>query len=327
MKKIITLILLLSTTPIFAQSDLKNEFKNHITTLASPEYLGRKPQTKGDTLAVEYIATQLSKIDGVELLGDGGLQIVIDSIRSREMIKPKKKSDKPQYITTRKELRTFNVVAKISAQKEQNPENKSIIIGAHYDHVGASKNRDGEDVMIVGADDNASGVALVIEYARHLAKTRDSLKRDVILVFFGAEEYGLIGSRYYAKNPLHPISNSTAMINFDMAGRMNKNRGITIRGIGSAVEAPVVLSSIENPDNLDLIWEFTPTGPTDYTSFYRVGIPAFSFSTRQHPDYHTERDTEDKINYDGMVMLFNYTKFLVNSLAYSPTTLTYIPTK
>lgn len=326
MKKLITLLLFLSSTQLFAQSELKKEFKNHITTLSSVEYMGRKPQTKGDTLAVKYIIDHLSKIEGVALLGDNGLQVVQDSVSHYERIKPAKEGEKASYKVTKKEMITFNVVARINAPKDKNRDKKSIIIGAHYDHVGPTKNKDGKEVMVVGADDNASGVATLIEYAREVARTRNNLKRDVIFVFFGAEEYGLVGSNYYAKNPLHNIKNSVAMVNFDMTGRM-RNKGITVRGIASAVEAPVLLSSIKNPDKLDLIWEFNPTGPTDYASFYKVGVPAFSFSTRQHPDYHTERDTEEKINYEGMEMLFNYVKDLIHTLAYNDTKLTYVPKK
>ncbi|MEG1935295.1 MAG: M20/M25/M40 family metallo-hydrolase [Rikenellaceae bacterium] len=300
MNKLITLIFFLSSTNIFAQTELINNFNKHITTLASTEYGGRKPHTKGDTLSVNYITDQLSKIDGIQLLGSGGLQIVKE----------------------KKEEITFNVVARIDAPKEMNPDGKSIVIGAHYDHLGAAKNGAGQDIFKVGADDNASGVAFVIEYARYISTMRDNLKRDVIFILFGAEEYGLVGSRYYATHPLHKLKKSVAMVNFDMTGRM-RNKGITIRGLGSSDEAPVMFASLQNKDKLNMIWEFEPAGPTDYASFYKAGIPAFSFSTRMHSDYHTERDTPDKINYTGMEMLFRYAKELVDNLIFTGTNLTY----
>ncbi|MFI3322108.1 MAG: M28 family peptidase [Rikenellaceae bacterium] len=325
MKKQLTLLLLLLSTATFAQNTLKSNFEKHVSTLSSVEFEGRFPQTKGDTLAVNYIVGELKKIPHVELMGNEGLQVFADSARRVIFTNPKKKlkeGEKPEYRVEKYPIKTFNVVSRINALPENNPNGESIIIGAHYDHMGIKPNREGKVVLFAGADDNASGTAFVIEYAREISKIRDLLKRDVIFVCFGAEEQGLLGSKYYAQNPLHDQSKSTLMVNFDMTGRMIK-KGITVRGLGCAVEAPQLIASLPNKDELDLIWEFRTSGPTDYGSFYLEGVPAFSFSTRLHPDYHTERDTMEIINLDGMVMLFDYVKTLVNRFALEDAHLTY----
>lgn len=324
-KRALLMLLLAASSSAFAQDNLKNNFESHVSTLSSVEFEGRAPRTKGDTLTVNYLVSELKKINNVELLGQDGLQIVVDSAKRRIPIgdpSKLKKGEKPQFEIEKYLLETFNVVSCVRALPENNPNGEAIVIGAHYDHFGYKKNKEGEVVLFPGADDNASGTAFVIEYAREIAKIQDQLKRDVIFVNFGAEELGLYGSRYYAQHPLHPIDKTVAMVNFDMTGHM-VNKGITIRGLGSAADAPQLLASLPNKDNLDLIWEFRAKGPTDYASFYNEGVVAFSFSTRLHDDYHTERDTMDIINLDGMVMLFDYAGNLIKRLATECITLTY----
>ncbi len=220
---------------------------------------------------------------------------------------------------------TFNVVAKISATKANNPTGEAILIGAHYDHMGWGEYF-GKQAIYYGADDNASGTAGIMELTRMLSQSREFLKRDIIVVLFGAEERGLKGSKYYAENPLEPLANVKAMVNIDMMGRMN-GKGMTIRGIGSAYEAVSLFSTLPNNEMLDMIWEFRGSGPTDYTPFYGKGIPSFSFGTRDHADYHTPGDRPDRINYEGMVMVYDYIENLLNRLAFEPLNLTFKKTE
>ncbi len=325
-KRVLLMLLLAASSVVYAQSDLKSNFERHVSTLSSVEFEGRAPKTKGDTLAVNYLVNELRNIKNVELLGDEGLHVVVDSARRRVPVgdpKRLKKGEKPQFNIEKYLLETFNVVACVRALPENNPDGEAIVIGAHYDHFGYKMNKEGKVVLYPGADDNASGSAFVLEYAREISEIQAQLKRDVIFVLFGAEELGLYGSRFYAQHPLHPIEKTVAMFNFDMTGHMVK-KGITIRGLGSAVEAPQLFASLPNKDNLDLIWEFKAKGPTDYTSFYNEGVVAFSFSTRLHDDYHTERDTMELINLDGMVMLFDYVQNVINRFATEKLTMTYI---
>ena len=323
-KHLLLTILILTTSFSNAQdNELKSQFKKHITTLAADELQGRVPQTKGDTLAVQYIISELKTIEGLELMGNEGLQeFTFESTRKRTLYTPKGKNKFTEKQILPGSLSTFNTVARIDAPDDNNPNNEAIIIGAHYDHMGYQKNKKGDIVLVRGADDNASGVAFVIEYAREIAKIKQQLKRDVIFICFGAEEIGLQGSQYYAKNPIDTTSKIITMINFDMTGRMVK-KGITMRGLSSCTEAPAIFSTLANTAELDLIWEFRAKGPTDYRSFYEQGIPSFSFSTRIHRDFHTEHDTVSKINYEGMEMLFRYAQNAIYRFALERTTLTY----
>ena len=308
MRKFILFISLgLFAPQLFSQS-LQERYRKHIEYLASDEMQGRAAATWYDTLAVTYIQSELASIDGVTLLGDNGIQTV--PYRARIS-----RAD-----TTRISKTTFNVVGFIEAS---NPiyRNRTVVVGAHYDHLGV---RLVDSVMQVfnGADDNASGTAFVIEFAREIANQKDRLMANVIVVLFGGEEAGLIGSRFYANNPLKPIEEVRGMINFDMVGRMTAN-GITVRGLGSAKEALELFGNFKNPDKIDLIFEMRGNGPTDYSSFYAKGIPAFSFSTRQHPDYHRHTDTMEKINYEGMEIAHHYVWQLIEILAFSKREVTF----
>ena len=306
-KPILILALWLCVAPLFSQT-LSERYQKHIEYLAGDHLQGRAAATRGDTLAVEYIVSQLSAIDGVTLLGDGGIQVVPYRMRIS-------RTD-----TTRIPKTTFNVVGLIEAQNPQY-RHRTVVMGAHYDHLGM---RMVDSVLQVfnGADDNASGTAFIIESARELAKRRSNLKANVIVILFGGEEAGLIGSRYYANNPLRPLGEVKAMLNFDMVGRMAAN-GITVRGLGSAKEALELFGGFKNPDKIDLIFEMRGNGPTDYSSFYGKGIPSFSYSTRQHNDYHRPTDTPEKINYTGMVVAHDYIWQMVEVLAFSEREVTY----
>jgi Zn-dependent M28 family amino/carboxypeptidase len=306
-KTILVLALWLYVAPLFSQT-LRERYQKHIEYLASDDLQGRAAGTQGDTLAVAYIVSQLSAIDGLTLLGNQGKQVV--PYRARIS-----RAD-----TTRIPKTTFNVVGLIEAQDPQY-RNRTVVMGAHYDHLGV---RMVDSVLQVfnGADDNASGIAFIIESARELAKQRNNLKANVIVILFGGEEAGLVGSRYYANNSLKPLEEVKAMLNFDMVGRMTAN-GITVRGLGSAQEALELFGSFKNPDKIDLIFEMRGNGPTDYSSFYGKGIPAFSYSTRQHNDYHRHTDTAEKINYDGMEIAKNYIWQMVEVLAFSDRKVTF----
>jgi Predicted aminopeptidases len=303
MKKFILItILSFISVQIFSQT-LEERYREHIGYLTSDKLQGRAASTLGDTLSVEYIQGVLSKMEGVTLLGDNGIQVVPYTYR-------RSRAD-----TTRISATTFNVVAFIEAT-DPTSRKQTVILGAHYDHLGM---RMVNDTLRIhpGADDNASGVAFMLENAREIAAQRDRLKTNVVIVFFGAEERGTIGSRYYADNPLKPIEEVKAMLNVDMFGRFRN--GLTMRGLGTAHEAMQILGRFKNPDKIDIIYEVRGNGPTDYAAFYRKGIPAFSFSTRQHDDYHTWRDTYDKVNFPGMVTAHDYVWQLIEVLAFTNT--------
>jgi aminopeptidase YwaD len=200
---------------------------------------------------------------------------------------------------------TQNVVARLEA-KNPNKVDEYIVIGGHYDHLGmggkGTSSRMPDTVAVHnGADDNASGVAALIEVAQKLKSMEDSLKRDVLFIAFGAEEMGLLGSKFFAENPLLDLEKVSVMINMDMIGRVDSNDNkFLIGGTGTSEEIqPILDKALENS-------KFVPTfskegfGPSDHTSFYDKEIPVVYFFARTHDDYHTPNDDIEFLNFDGI---------------------------
>ncbi len=180
-----------------------------------------------------------------------------------------------------------------------------ILIGGHYDHLGmggpTTGSRVPDEVAIHnGADDNASGVASVIEIAEKLAANRKSLKRSVIVMAFTGEEMGLLGSKYFTANPLVDLDRIVAAVNVDMVGRLKPSNELMVGGTGTAVETEDLLNDLVEGTVFKLAMSRNGLGPSDHASFYIEEIPVFFFSTGAHEDYHTPRDDIDKINFEGL---------------------------
>ena len=222
----------------------------------------------------------------------------------------------------REQTKTNNVVVRIAAPEALNPDAECIVIGAHHDHMGQRIIKE-DTVYLLGADDNASGIATLIEMARYFASQRDRLQKDIVLVAFGAEERGLVGSRFFAENPLVPFESIKGMFNFDMTGRMQA-KTLHIRGIGTFAEAFPTLAAAPNREQLNLNLIMSGTEPTDYASFYRKGIPTLSFSSGRHPDFHSHRDLEEKINYPGMLMIYEFVVPVISRFTLEPGRMTFI---
>ncbi len=432
MKRTVFLLILLGSLFCSIRTPAQ-DFKSHIDFLASEACAGRVTQTKGDTLAVNYIVDQLKAIDGVTLLGKNGTQdfafngaratladstqlsvnkskmhygkeyvvlpvsnsgtytgetvylgaldaekikdmdlkgkmvlldqkvtdgrpfmrilyqataleevgatgiiFISDTVNARYSTSRAMAGSRAVYLNVNKALgerlkkgatvkvctivRTTtegqrigrNIVAKIAANPALNPNGECIVIGGHYDHMGIRNTEQGNQ-MYPGADDNASGIATVIELARYVSTLRPVLKKDVYFVAFGCEESGLIGSFYYAEHPLEPLDNARAMLNFDMVGRMSDYQ-LDIEAFNSWDLWPNFLSQLPNKDRLNLIWLNRSPGGTDYAGFTARGIPALSFCTGLHPDYHKPTDTPDKINYQGLKAVYDYVTNIVDRL-------------
>lgn len=189
---------------------------------------------------------------------------------------------------------------------------ETIIIGAHYDHLGrggwGSLASGVNDEVHNGADDNASGTAVLIEAARQLAASTQSRRRRVVFIGFAAEELGLYGSKRYIQDPLVPLSDTVAMLNLDMVGRL-RDRQLTMYGTGTAVEWPNWLSRLSANHDLSLHMEPSGFGPSDHAPFYEQGIPVLHFFTGFHPEYHRPTDDADLLNIEGMRQI---TDLLVN---------------
>ena len=187
-----------------------------------------------------------------------------------------------------------------------------IIVGAHFDHLGLGGRRSGSldpDTLIIhnGADDNASGTAGVLELSHRLMSNRNLLKRSVLVVCFDAEEKGLLGSKYYAENPVRNISNTAMMVNMDMIGRLNDNP-VILGGVGSSDIFEKIIADARKNHTLDI--ETNMGGVefrrSDHASFYRENIPVLFFFTGAHQDYHKPTDDWDKIDYQGEKEVLNF---------------------
>lgn len=180
----------------------------------------------------------------------------------------------------------------------------SIIIGAHYDHLGLGEDgnsmlRDGSMGIHNGADDNASGTSALLELARSYATHKSFASYNILFIAFGAEELGLLGSRHFTEQPTINLSSVSFMINMDMIGRLNDStKRLTIGGYGTSPQWSTILAKT-NARQLSLNFDSSGTGPSDHTSFYRKNIPVLFFFTGLHTDYHKPSDDIEKINLRG----------------------------
>jgi hypothetical protein len=244
----------------------------------------------------------------------------------------------------RREAPAYNV-AGILEGSDPVLKNEVIVIGAHYDHLG----RGGEGSLAPregdihhGADDNASGVAGVLELARIFSAERARPKRTLVFVAFSGEEEGLLGSNYFVNHPVVPLSQTVAMINMDMIGRMKENK-LIIGGVGTAQQWRAWIADKNKPGGLNVflatassiitLKPFTLTlnedgyGPSDHSSFYAKQVPVLFFFTGTHDDYHKPTDTAEKINYEDETRVIFFIELLVHSVDDEPKRPTYTVAK
>jgi Zn-dependent M28 family amino/carboxypeptidase len=205
---------------------------------------------------------------------------------------------------------------------------ESIIIGAHYDHLGRGgegslAQREGE--IHHGADDNASGTAGVLELARIFSTQRPKLKRTLVFIAFSGEEEGLLGSNYYVNHPLMPLDKTVAMINMDMIGRM-KDRKLIVGGVGTAKEWRQLITTGAN-NAFELTMNEDGYGPSDHSSFYSKQIPVLFFWTGTHNDYHKPSDTFEKINYNDEARILSLVARIVRDVDTADPRLTFTTAK
>ena len=222
------------------------------------------------------------------------------------------------------EVKTYNLAGFIPG-KDKTLANEYIVIGAHYDHLGFGGPMSGSrmpDTSAVhyGADDNASGVAAVIELAEKMAKEKKN-KRSIIFATFGAEELGLIGSKAFVAQPPVALGNIGLMVNFDMVGRLDSAKHLTVGGVGTSIEARAIIDSL-NP-GFDLLISEDGYGPSDHASFYSENIPVLYFTSGVHEQYHTPFDTFNRINSDGEKDIIAYAEKIVSVAANRPHKFTY----
>lgn len=208
-----------------------------------------------------------------------------------------------------------------------------VIVGAHYDHLGyggPESMAPGSTEPHSGADDNASGVAAVLEIARELAVRRqaepDALGRDVVFIAFSGEETGLGGSGAYARRPTGGVSlggpgGAIAMVNLDMVGRLREH--LNVLGIESAAEWAAMVPELCHQLGLTCSLGGEAYGPSDHTSFYAAGVPVLYLFTGAHEDYHKPSDDAAKIHAAGGAQVARFAAAAVSRLAARPEPLTF----
>jgi len=225
----------------------------------------------------------------------------------------------------RKGLQTRNVIGVLEGAGPTAEE--TIVVGAHYDHLGHGGLASGSLAMFSrdihnGADDNASGTALVIELARRLAKRADPLPRRVVFMAFSGEEKGLLGSRHYVEHPLIPLDKTVMMINFDMVGRLNEKAELTVVGTGSTTGIEEIVDALGAAAGFKIKKVKGMTdgfGGSDHESFYLKNVPILFPFTGLHADYHRPTDDTERINFAGLARIADFGELLLLDLARRPT--------
>jgi hypothetical protein len=221
------------------------------------------------------------------------------------------------------EATVFNVGGLV---RGKNSGGRTIVIGAHYDHLGLGgpgSLAPDEEVPHNGADDNASGTSLLLELAHYFAMNADDMPVDVAFVAFTGEEMGLLGSSHYVSNSPQPLERVAAMLNFDMVGRLRDGK-LQIFGTETATEFSEILDAASKESNLNVSRVGDGYGPSDQTSFYARRVPVLHFFSGTHSEYHRPEDDWDLINVDGMSAIGDFAIDIVRRLATRPGMLTYV---
>ncbi len=213
--------------------------------------------------------------------------------------------------------RTSNVVAYIEGT-DSVLQHEVIVLGAHLDHLGMGGPGSGSmvpDTIAIhnGADDNASGSAALLELAQAFVAKANTLRRSFVFVFFSGEELGTLGSGYYVSAPFFPLSQTVAMINLDMVGRL-KDRTLNIGGSGTSPAWNSLLTKYNADSTFKLVLNPDGFGPSDHASFYGKDIPVLFFFTGVHDDYHKPSDDWDKLDYEGEEKITKYVYRIVSDI-------------
>ncbi len=276
--------------------------------LASDEMKGRASGSPEINRVAEYIAQQFREA-GLEPAGDGGSSFFQTWVENGQ---PDNKSIMK------------NIVGVIPGK---NPEwsSQSIVVGAHYDHLGTSISEGGRIDVFHGADDNASGVAVLIEVARVLGQTLTP-ERSVVFVSFDGEESARRGSQYYIRHmQRYPKEQIIGMLNIDTVGRLDKDR-LLVLGSGSAKEWEHIFQRAGYMTGLSIQLVPEELDASDQKSFQQAGVPAVQFFTGPHLDYHKPSDTAEKINADGLTKVASVTQEVIRYLSERKEALTVLTT-
>lgn len=290
---IVTFLIITLSLPA-QEAVLVNSLRKHVAILASDSLSGRAFGFPEKYKATEYITNQFSSA-GFDILSN-------DYVQSFQQFNG-------LYLGEGK-----NIVGLIEGS-DPVMKNEYIILGAHYDHMGW-RLENGEKVVFNGADDNASGVASIIEIGKILMARRGELKRSVIIAAFDAEEAGLIGSGMFLEYNENYQSKMRAMFSLDMVGMYNKNGGVNLKGFNSMKGGEELVSKIATENNIKIVKTSDKIEKrTDTWSFGKKDIPAFFITTGLLSPYHKPEDDYELLDYGGMESIVNLTSEIVTELA------------
>jgi Zn-dependent M28 family amino/carboxypeptidase len=300
----------------FAQSAVtENEIAEHISFLASPKMAGRFPGTQENKKVVDYLIKNFKQA-GVKPYANSYIQ------EFKAKLRVKKGQDTPVVVTQ-------NVIGFIEGS-DPVLKNEFIVLGAHYDHLGmggpSSKKPDTVGIHL-GADDNASGTAALLEIAEQLAANRKDLKRSILFIGFGAEEQGLLGSKYFVEHPPIPLSSIKLMLNMDMVGRMNVEKQLYMGGAASFDGGMELMKRLGPEVGINPIVIAYDVGGSDHVSFYKKNISVLGFHTGGHPQYHTPEDDFSHINVAGEKLVCDYIYKAIVNVANREGAISFVPEK
>lgn len=279
--------------------------------LADDALEGRLAGSPGERCAGDYLADRFAQL-GLQPAGEAGTYFQSFSVASAA--NPHAPSGTGR-----------NVLALLEGA---DPKLKSeyIIVGAHYDHLGmgqfGSTAASKEPAIHNGADDNASGVAAMLEVAARLVKGPKPA-RSVVFMAFTAEESGLLGSAHWVNNPTRALAQARGMINMDMVGRLGQGP-LIVYGIGTATEWKRIVIKATDAQQIEAKLIDDGYGASDHTSFYLKDIPVLHFFTNVHGDYHKPSDDWEKIDAPGLLKVADVVSDVTSSIANQPTTLTLV---
>ena len=287
-----------------------SELRADVETLTSEAFGGRETGSEGERQAAEWLSASFAGF-GLTPKGDSS---AFQTFRYKPHPPMQMHGDTTKQLGMAlvKEIVGQNVLYHLDGANPTKAKPTGVV-GAHYDHLGYGDENSlfrGEPTIHYGADDNASGVAVMLELAERFAKS--PAEDNLLFAGFSGEEKGLWGSNQFCETPTIPLESIRYMINMDMVGRLRGDT-LAVYGTGTTPDWMEILESC-NEEGFVLVPSESGVGPSDHTSFYLEDIPVLHFFTGQHPDYHRPTDTADKLNYEGMARIANFIERLMRKL-------------
>ena len=270
-----------------------DDLKRHVTTLASDALEGREAGARGGKAAIAYLRSTLKDI--------------------------RQKNALP-IETTQEFGHEFQNLLLFLPGSDETLRREVVVIGAHYDHVGygkASNSRGPTGQIHNGADDNASGTAALLELIDAFSSMETPPPRSILFAFWDAEETGLLGSKHWVSHPSIPLSQVRFVLNLDMLGRLREGRIVTV-GWRTAPGLRSLIASNNTTNELFFAFQPNIVADSDHYSFYSVGIPVIHIDTDKHDDYHRPSDDPDKVNWDGLRQITEFSYRFISDISSRP---------